>query len=415
MYKAKHISFLAVLGLLLAAMLAVPAAAQEISVNSNAQFCFSAEDFSTQDSDDGIFLTAVPSPRIATVYYGNRALRAGDALPKEALNQLTLDTSCVTQQDTALEYYTVSSGKITGTKALKLSILPKKNSPPTAENSSFETYKNIANTGELKASDPEGSELTFTLVDEPKRGSVELHQDGTFTYTPKENKVGNDSFTFTVTDDAGNTSSVAKVSVKIKKPADKAVYADMSNDPDAFEAMWLKDQDIFTGSEIGGNLCFSPDEVVARVEFLVMVMKLMDADACESQVTTGFADEADTPVWLQPYIVSALGNGMISGTSSDDGVVFRPAAALTKAEAAVMLQNILHLPTSETAPVFSQSDDSAIPAWAAEAAAALSQAGVEVAVGSESDLVTRRDAARILYGVSQLMDEEARSAFYWAQ
>ena len=413
MYQAKHIGLLAAVVMLLAAVMTIPAAAQELTVPASTEFCFTADDF-TQDGEDGIFLTAVPSSRIATVYYGERALRAGDALPKEALNQLTLHTDCVTQQDASVEYYTVSDGKITAAKALKLSILPKKNHPPTAENSSFETYKNIANTGELKASDPEGSELTYTLMDAPKRGDVELRADGTFTYTPKENKVGNDSFTFTVTDDAGNTSEPAKVSIKIKKPTDKAVYADMNGDPDAFAAMWMKDEGIFTGSIIGGNLCFSPDETVSRGEFLVMVMKLVDAEASESQMTSGFADEAMTPGWMQPYIVSALGNGMISGVSSEEGVVFRPAAALTKAEAAVMLQNILQLPASDTTPVFSQNADDTIPVWAAEAAAALSQAGIDVELTHGDDPISRRDVAKIFYHVSVLLQGEEASAFHWA-
>ena len=414
MYKPKHSVLLAAV-LVFAALLALPVSAQEVTVDSTVQFCFSSEDFTNLAADDGIFITAVPSSNIATVCYGERVLQAGDALPREALDQLTLYTDCVTQQTASVEYYTVSDGKVSAAKELKLSILPKKNDPPTAEASSMETYKNIANTGELKASDPEGSALTYTLVDEPKRGTVELHEDGTFTYTPKENKVGNDSFTFTVTDDAGNTSEPAKVSIKIKKPTDKEVYADMTGDPDAFTAMWLKDTGIFSGSTVGGNLCFSPDQAVTRGEFLVMVMKLVDAEASESQMTSGFADEANTPAWLQPYIVSALSNGMITGTSAEDGVYFHPAADLTKAEAAVMLQNILQLPTSSTATVFSQEEETTVPTWAATSAAALNEAGISLEISSDTDLMTRRDAAQVLYAINQLMEGEALSTFYWVQ
>lgn len=412
MQRRKHTVLLTALT---AALLATPAAALEITVDPTTQFTFSSEDFTSQESDDGIFLTSVPSSNIADLCLGDRVLQAGDALSREALDQLSLHTACVTQQDVSVEYYTVSDGKITGAKALKLSILPKKNDPPTAEDSSLETYKNIPNSGQLKGSDPEDGPLTYSLVDAPKRGTVDIAADGTFTYTPNENKVGKDSFTFTVTDEAGNTSEPAKVSIKIKKPTDKTTYADMTSDPDAFEAMWMKDEGLFSGSTIGGNLCFSPDETVSRGEFLVMVMKLVEAEASDSQMTSGFADEAETPDWLQPYLTSALRNGMITGISSEDGVVFQSAADMTKAEAAVMLQNILQLPANETQAVFSQEDDSAVPAWAADAAAALSQAGFQLEITDEADALTRRDAAQVLYHVHQLMEQEAIATFYWSE
>ena len=50
--------------------------------------------------------------------------------------------------------------------------------------------------------------------------------------------------------------------------------------------------------------------------------------------------------------VSALRAGIISGVNSDDGLVFRPNTALTQAEAAVMLQNVLDLPASSSVASF---------------------------------------------------------------
>lgn len=85
------------------------------------------------------------------------------------------------------------------------------NTAPVCEDGTLETYKNIANTGTLSATDQEDQELTYQLVKEPKRGTVELHTDGSFTYTPDKNKVGKDSFVFTATDPAGNVSNEACV------------------------------------------------------------------------------------------------------------------------------------------------------------------------------------------------------------
>ena len=392
----------------------LPAAAQVRTVDPTAQFCFSQDDF-TSAAADGIFLTSVPQETLATVRYGSRVLKAGDALPTEALGDLTLEAKCVTAQEVTIGYCTLSDGVLSGVQELKLSILPKEDQPPTAEDGSLETYKNIAGSGTLSAADPEGKPLTYNLVKEPKRGSVELHEDGTFTYTPDKNKVGKDSFTYTVTDSGGNTSQEAKISIEIRKPTDKATYADMDGDPDAFYAMWLKEAGLFTGATVGGNLCFEPEKTVSRGEFLVMVMKLVDAQADETGLTSGFSDEAATPVWLQPYIVSALGSGMISGVSSEDGVVFRPEAALSRAEAAVMLQNVLQLPAPTAKTVFSETDAAAVPAWAADATAALSAAGISLGDTAQADAITRREVAKLLYEVSNLIAGETLETFYWAQ
>ena len=411
--KLKHTAALLAL-FVLAGSMTLPAAAQVRTVDPTAQFCFSQDDF-TSAAADGIFLTSVPQETLATVRYGSRVLKAGDALPTEALGDLTLEAKCVTAQEVTIGYCTLSDGVLSGVQELTLSILPKEDQPPTAEDGSLETYKNIAGSGTLSAADPEGKPLTYNLVKEPKRGSVELHEDGTFTYTPDKNKVGKDSFTYTVTDSGGNTSQEAKISIEIRKPTDKATYADMDGDPDAFYAMWLKEAGLFTGATVGGNLCFEPEKTVSRGEFLVMVMKLVDAQADETGLTSGFSDEAATPVWLQPYIVSALGSGMISGVSSEDGVVFRPEAALSRAEAAVMLQNVLQLPAPTAKTVFSQTDADAVPAWAADATAALSAAGISLGDTAQADAITRREVGKLLYEVSNLIAGETLETFYWAQ
>lgn len=280
----------------------------------------------------------------------------------------------------------------------------------------FETYKNIANSAALPVSDPDGDALTYQLVRQPKRGTVELHEDGTFTYTPKENKVGKDSFTFTATDAAGNVSQEGVVKIKIIKPTDKTYYTDMAADPDEYLAMWLKEQGVYQGKSIAGNVCFEPDSTVGRGEFLVMAMTMLGAQAEDAELTSGFADEALTPGWMRPYIVSAFQSGMISGVSSEEGLLFRPSASLTGAEAAVMLQNMLRLPESDTKAVYAGSEaESAVPVWAQSAVSTLSDAGITVPVSTSAEPITRRDAAQLLYDVWQLTQREDITTFYWTK
>ena len=414
MHKQKTVFRLILLSLILGA-LAVSVSAKEISVAHEALFSLTADDFDLTEQDTGVFFTSVPAAASAKIIYGSRQLRAGDAVPRENLNQLVLETACKQGATTSLTYCPVSESTVGVTKTLKFSILPRKNEPPAVKDGMLETYRNIPNTGTLDVTDPDQDPLTYQIVIKPKRGSVEIHADGTFTYTPDENKVGKDSFTFTATDDSGQVSEQAKISIEIKKPSDKQTYADMSGDSDSFAAMWMKEEGLFRGTAIGSNLCFEPDHAVTRGDFLVMTMKLVGAEAADNTMQSGFADEAHTPVWMQPYIVSALSNGMISGTSNENGMEFRPTAQLTHAEAAVMLQNILQLPGASAQAVSNFESESTIPVWAEKAVAALSSAGIELDTIHSDAPVTRRDAAKMLYRVSQLIEEETIPTFYWTK
>ena len=371
------------------------AQALELRVNSPDGLALSAEVFSEDEAFEGVYVSSVPSQLDAEVSLGARALRAGDVLDRSMLSQLLVlpaenrDASC------ELVYCPIEGGEVQPSRALELSILTGKNEAPVCRDVKLETYKNIANTGVLSASDPEGDTLTYQLVKEPKRGTVDIAPDGSFTYTPAQNKVGKDVFTYTATDSAGNVSNVANVTVKIVKPTDKAMYQDLAGDTLSYTAMWLKDRGVYTGKRIAGNLCFEPEGTLTRGEFLVMAMKLLGAEPESAHLTSGFADESQTPAWMRPYIVSAFKSGMVSGVTSPDGMVFRPSSNLTRAEAAVMLQNILDLPQSQEAAVFSE--DSAVPVWAQASVSALESAGISIPVTTSAENLTRREAAELLY------------------
>ena len=311
------------------------------------------------------------------------------------LSQLRVKPAANRDSGCELVYFPIENGEVLPSRALSLSILTGKNEAPVCRDVKLETYKNIANTGALDARDPEGDTLTYQLVKEPKRGTVELSPDGSFTYTPAQNKVGKDVFTYTATDSAGNVSNAASVTIKIVKPTDRAMYQDLSGDSLAYTAMWLKDRGVYTGKRIAGNLCFEPESTLTRGEFLVMAMKLLGAEPESARLTSGFADENQTPAWMRPYIVSAFKSGMISGVTSPGGMVFRPESNLTRAEAAVMLQNILQLPQPQETAVFAE--DSAVPVWAQASVSALNEAGIVIPVTTSAENLTRREAAELLF------------------
>lgn len=86
------------------------------------------------------------------------------------------------------------------------------NDAPTAGNYSIVVSKNTTYTGNLpSAVDPEGQAVTYTKTTDPMAGATAIvSTNGSFSYTPKTDTVGNDSFTYTVSDGtASNTYTVA--------------------------------------------------------------------------------------------------------------------------------------------------------------------------------------------------------------
>ena len=75
---------------------------------------------------------------------------------------------------------------------------------PAARDLEIQTYRGIPYQGRLEATAPNGDDLTYSVAAQPKKGTVMI--DGAdFVYTPKENALGADSFTYTAADfPAGN-------------------------------------------------------------------------------------------------------------------------------------------------------------------------------------------------------------------
>jgi len=114
--------------------------------------------------------------------------------------------------------------------------------------------------------------MTYTVTRTPKRGDVVIREDGSFIYTPRKNKVGIDSFTYTAADPAGNVSREATVTINVLKPSDAQQYSDTVGKNCRVAAEWMKNTGIFVGETFNGNGCFSPDKQVSRGDFLTMLV-----------------------------------------------------------------------------------------------------------------------------------------------
>lgn len=383
----KHFTLALAFALVLGAF---PLAAGAAEMDCGTVYCFSQEDFSQELPLTGICITSLPQEMEGALTLGSRFLRPGDVLTAQQLSAMTFQARR-SEKDETLEvgYLPIYEGRVGKETVMTLSIRGKEDKAPVAEDFAVETYKNLPITAPLKVTDPEGEAMTYTLVRQSKRGNVVFNPDGTFTYTPKKNKVGVDSFVYTATDPAGKVSREATVTVTILKVSDAAQYQDTQGKACRFAAEWMKNTGIFVGESLDGTHCFQPDRVVTRGEFTAMLVKALDLMEDEEVDFTGYTDEI--PQWLRPYVAAAVRSGLTAGLP--DQQTFGANEPITGAEAAVMLQNALDLTVPSAV-----SREEAVPAWAADSVQALEVLGLAL---SEAPL-TRGDCAQLLYQASRL-------------
>ncbi len=386
---SKKVLCLAMLAVFLCSAAGMTYAAQ---VECDSVYCFTPGDFSEEAGLTGVCITGLPDAKRGTVLLGSRVVRPGDIFSADQLEKLTfMPLRTEEDQQVTVTYLPIYENRVAPAATMTISILGKTDQAPVAQDSVLETYKNLPNNGTLQVEDPEGQALTFTLIRAPKRGQVLLNEDGSYTYTPKKNKVGVDSFTFTATDPAGNVSRTATVTVQILKPKDKGQYADTVSSDCRFAAEWMKNSGIFIGETISGQACFQPDKTVTRGEFVAMLVEMLDIPVSEDAITTGFTDYI--PTWLKPSLAAALRAGLTENWPY--GTVFGANEPITGAEAAVMLQNALKLPNPnpETA--------ADVPTWAQDALAVMAGNGLEL----DPKPMNRGQVALALYRASKLVPQ----------
>lgn len=225
-------------------------------------------------------------------------------------------------------------------------------SAPVAANLELTTYRGVSVGGQLAAYDPDGGELTFEITTPPVKGSIELSDGGSFVYTPREGKRGRDYFGYKAIDSDGNRSQEATAIIKIEKQKKDIGYADMAGRGEEYAALLLAERGVFVGEMLGGEYCFYPEREVSRGEFLSMCMLASGEDAFPGVLSTGFADDADIPVWLKGYVTTAVMCGAIDLAAEGAGFsaqeTISGADAVQLLNAAMSYRNVSYIKMSET-------------------------------------------------------------------
>ncbi|MFP4394324.1 MAG: Ig-like domain-containing protein, partial [Anaerolineales bacterium] len=183
--------------------------------------------------------------------------------------------------------------------------------PPVAEDDSAETDEDVAVDIDVLAndSDPDGDELTITTTTDPANGSVEINDDGAVAYTPDAGFVGEDTFTYIVSDGEATATATVMVTVNsVNAPPvaeDDTAYGNQDeaitiavlendSDPDGDELSIVETSDPTHGSvEINddGTITYTPDAGFIGEDTFTYIVS--DGEATDTAtVTVNVADAA---------------------------------------------------------------------------------------------------------------------------
>lgn len=413
-YTATFSAALAVL-MLLAAFSPVQARQQSETVvaafsKSDGQghlITFTREDFTGRITGNeelsAIVVSALPTGGVLRL--AGQDVRAGEAIAVERLSALCFVPEIGRDVYTSFDFVPVFSRSGAGEQAVtvNLNISDTPNAAPVAVEQSYETYADLPLHGTLKAVDADGDSCTFTIIEQGRRGSAEITPAG-FCYVP-DGKSGKDCFYVVATDQLGNRSQPAAITVTVTKRHARETfrYTDLDAHPAHYAALQLREAGVFSGESFGTEAFFCPEQPVSRAEFLTMAAVVADLARPVAAVSTGLSDNESIPAWAQGYVAAGILSGVVHG--SDDGQgnrAFRAQDSITRAEAAAIADRCLNLTDDGRSMTFA--DGHTVPEWAQQSVincASLGLLPVEDDAVCAGETLTRADAAVMLYGMLQ--------------
>ncbi len=370
---------------------------------------FSADDFARAlnlSKIEYVTVHSVPEVTAGELLLGSTRVAAGQTISGENLSYLTF-SAAADDLTRASFSFTANGGLVP--MVCNLYLLDEINYTPTVSVASSlslnrVTYQEMPTWGRLSAYDPDGDSVIFEVVSYPEHGSVRLLEDGNYVYTPEKDFTGTDCFSYIARDKYGNYSAAATVNLRVETRGISLMYADMQDSRANVAALMLTEAGVMSGKQMGNQYFFEPTESVSRAEFLVMAMHAAGITDLPQVEATVFADDADIPEAMKGYVAAAYEMKYISGTLAEGKLCFLPDEEITRAQAAVMLSNIVGMSDAPTVETFA--DHSEIPVWASDAIYSLSAAGIMSGEGgyiTPTSKVTREQTAEMLAATMEYM------------
>lgn len=344
-----------------------------------------------------ITVVSLPTPKEGSLFLSSSRIGVGDSIPASALDLLKFVPVDATVEESS---FTFTAGNAAGGAEItcRIRLVDKKNVAPTVAGGALSvlTQTDISYFGTLNAKDRDGDSLYFRVTVYPEHGTLTLldRKTGAFRYTPDEGFAGKDSFSYVARDEYGHFSTESTVSVSVKKRSSSLVYEDLTGTKDELAAIALSDAGVMLGRLSGDGMYFDATGTVSRGEFTAMAMKVAGITPSPILFDTCFDDNDKIPASVRPYVATAQKMGVVRGSFNGDGLYFEADRAVTAAEAAVIVCNLMEVMTDDSAAVFAAGGD--IPVWARTEVGTLHLLGA-LDTPTVNDPLSRADVAQMLY------------------
>lgn len=362
-----------------------------------------------------ITITELPDMREGVLTLSGNDITAGQTIPRENIKHLRLVP--YPGRLGSVSFYFKDGERSGGSPILcSVNILQTLNFPPTAYSVDVVTQQNISVFSAMKATDPDGDAIDFIIIRAPQHGLLELRGNGSFVYRPRSNFTGRDRFVYKAQDEHGNRSAPATVNIRVTRAASTVRFTDMDDHWAANAAI----RGVGAGFiDINPDFRFNPYRLMTRAEFVYMAVRAAGLDRNLPEIIqTSFEDDDDIPGRFKAHVTQAYDFGIINGVEVETGVYFDPNNIITRAEAAVILNNILQIPMLSAAIRPGFADAPHIPYWAAQHVAALDMHGI---INGDQNgnfnpygLLNRAQSAEMLCNMIDYTNSVRSSARWWS-
>ena len=353
---------------------------------------------------DKIEITEIPLSTEGTLLLAGRRVKVGTVIKRKNIGALVFVPASKTLEKCKFSFTTedFAEGAVVD---FIIKYTDKVNYAPEVDESasaSISTQREISVFGQMSATDKEGDDIEFIVVSYPKAGILKFvdTDSGEYVYSPPDDYIGTDSFSYVARDSWGNFSKLCKVEIEVGERMSEVIYSDMTENPNYNAAATLTAMGIMNGKVVGDGTYFMPTESLTRAEFLAMAMKAVGISGDKSTSLSYFDDNDDIPEPLLPYVKSAAKMGIVNGEFKDGKLLVRPNDTITKYEAGMMLAKLVDTEKVTETVVFA--DAESIPVWARDEIGALCAMGI---ISCEGDIIngnaelTKETAAEYLYNM----------------
>lgn len=193
----------------------------------------------------------------------------------------------------------------------------------------------------------------------------------------KMNLIFSDNNTHKISVSAMNTGGYKTVAFfTTKGEKHENIFADID------DTHWAKDyvtymnyHGVVNGVAKDNKLYFMPVNDITRAEFAVMVANVMGIKTEDfSETEVSLKDAQSLAPWCENHIKALYELGIMTGKQDGDGVIFDPAATLTRGEAATVLSRLLPDMIETEEMKFADKDE--IPSWCEDAFTKLTSLGI---------------------------------------